>query len=215
MRWRRRLRPCWDAADVIRRIKGVLAGRTSESAEVLTPSGLSYEVRMSLRTIEQLPSDGEAAEFDTVLVTRDDGMDLYGFGSGAERELFLRLRSASGVGPRLALAILGALSGNRIIGAIRERDFRVLQTVSGVGKKTAERIVVELADKLDDLAAAAGEGAAAAAHSPAAAAVATLQALGYRGGEAERMVRQAAADRPDTAQPPTTEELVKAALAVA
>ena len=107
---------------------------------------------------------------------------------GALRELFLRLRTASGVGPRLALALLGSLPGVRIVRAIRTKDHDILQTVSGVGKKTAERIAVELADKLDDLAAfEEPESGSRAAEE----AVQALRSLGYGARDSEEAVHRA------------------------
>ena len=174
---------------MIRRLRGELAARGATTVEIVTGDGVGYEVSVPLGLVERLPAEGAAVELHTVLVVRDDAFELYGFGSARDRELFQRLRTPSGVGPRLALAILGALPAGRVVGAIRGKDHRTLQTVSGVGRKTAERIVIELADKLDDLAG--PEGEAPVAGGPAAAAVRALRALGYARGASERAVRRA------------------------
>lgn len=192
---------------MIRRVRGTLLARTGETVEVLTRAGLSYEIYIPLGLLDRLPAAGEEVELHTVLVVRDDAMDLYGFESARDRELFRRLRTVSGVGPRLALAILGALPGARIVRAIRARDHASLQTVSGVGRKTAERITIELADKLDDL----GEGPLERPVSAgASAAIQALRSLGYGQLESDEAVRRAirSLDGRDTG----TEELVRHAL---
>jgi Holliday junction DNA helicase RuvA len=183
-----------------------LLAKSEEGAEVLTSGGIGYDVAVPATLIDRLPQPGEEIELHTSLVVRDDAMELYGFATATDRELFRRLQSASGVGPRLALAVLGTLPVGRIIAAIRAKDHAALQTVSGVGRKTAERITLELTDKLDDLAVGempAPEGAAASA-------IRALRALGYGQIESERMVRRAleAVDGEDVA----TEDLVRRAL---
>ncbi|MDX1396729.1 MAG: Holliday junction branch migration protein RuvA [Gemmatimonadota bacterium] len=174
---------------MIRRIRGTLVDRSPESVEVVAGDGLGYDVQVPLTLLDRLPGVGEEIELHTTLVVRDDALELYGFESPRDRELFRRLRTASGVGPRLALAILGTLPSDRVIQAIRARDHAALQTVSGVGKKTAERIALELADKLDDL----GSGAPGLAGPDAAsaAAVRALRALGYGQLESDNAVRRA------------------------
>jgi Holliday junction DNA helicase RuvA len=192
---------------VIRRLRGTLLERGVDTVEVLAGDGLGYEVQVPLGLLDRLPAVGDEVELHTVLVVRDDALELYGFGSARERELFRRLRTASGVGPRLALAILGALPADRVVAAIRAKDHASLQTVSGVGRKTAERITIELADKLDDL----GEGAPGLpGGSATASAVQALRALGYGQLESDDAVRRAvqALDGRDVG----TEELVKHAL---
>ena len=192
---------------MIRRVRGRLLRAGPGSVEVMTSSGVGYELRIPATLVERLPSTGEEVELHSALVVRDTAMELYGFGSGRDRELFLRLQAASGVGPSLALALLGALPARRLVRAIREKEPAVLRTVSGVGKKTAERIMVELADKLDDLA---EEGEETGAPSRSADAVKALRSLGYGAREAEEAVATATASMDgDVAG---TEELVKRAL---
>ncbi|MDH3735244.1 MAG: Holliday junction branch migration protein RuvA [Gemmatimonadota bacterium] len=192
---------------MIRRIRGTLLERDVDTIEVLAGDGLGYELQVPLGLTDRLPGVGDEVELHTVLVVRDDAMELYGFGTARERELFRRLRTASGVGPRLALAILGALPPDRIVSAIRSRDHAALQTVSGVGKKTAERIAIELADKLDDL----GEGAPGLpVAGPSASAVQALRGLGYGQLESDDAVRRAIQSL--DGREVDTEELVKHAL---
>ena len=174
---------------MIRRLRGELVTRGASLVEVVTGDGVGYEVSVPLGLAERLPPEGEDVELHTVLVVRDDAFELYGFGSARDRELFQRLRTPSGVGPRLALAILGALPRDRVVRAIRAKDHRTLQTVSGVGRKTAERIAIELADKLDDLGDPGGDLPP--AGGPAAAAVQALRGLGYQRARSENAVRRA------------------------
>ncbi len=162
-----------------------------------------------VRAREQVEVNREL-ELHAALLGRDDGLELYGFKEVLERDLFLRLQSASGIGPRLALTLLGSMSAPQLVEAIRGRDVGRLQMVSGVGKKKAERITVELADKLDDMVAAsvAAEPESALVDS----AVSALIALGYARTEAESAVRRVLRDR-DGAEH-AVESLVKEALTV-
>lgn len=192
---------------MIRRVRGTLVDLGADAVEILAGDGLGYEVHVPLRLLDELPGAGEEVELHTVLVAREDALELYGFGSARERELFRRLRTVSGVGPRLALAILGSLLPTRIVSAIRAKDHATLQTVSGVGRKTAERITIELADKLDDL----GEGPALEIVPTATgSAVQALRALGYGQLESDDAVRRAVQALEGRDVDP--EELVKHAL---
>jgi Holliday junction DNA helicase RuvA len=139
----------------------------------------------------------------TELVVREDGWSLYGFSDEAERRFFQRLIGVSGVGPKIAIALLSALGLERGVRALRERNIALLASVSGIGKKTAERLALELADKLGEFDAAAagpagaagpGEaGSAAAGGGAADAALRALERLGYASAEADRALRQALA----------------------
>ena len=192
---------------MISRLRGTLLRKELERVEVMTASGVGYEVHVPSRLHDRLPSEGAEVELHTATIAREDALELFGFVTARDRELFRRLQTASGVGPRLALALLGELPGTRVVRAIRAKDHDVLRTVTGVGKKTAERIALELADKLDDLAVpeAAEEPA-----SDSAEAVRALRALGYGARESEEAVHQAwkAVDEDEV----PTERLVKLAL---
>lgn len=174
---------------MISRVRGSLAAKEIGRVEIVTASGVTYELAIPTSAFEGLPAVGDELELHTVLLVREDALDLYGFRTELERRLFQRLQSASGVGPRLALTLLGAMSAVQLVDAIRGKDLSRLQTVTGVGKKKAERITLELADKLEDMVAAAAqvepEGALVES------AVSALVALGYSRGEAEGAVRQA------------------------
>ena len=132
-------------------------------------------------------------EIYTLQVVREDSIKLYGFLESKERELFKRLLGASGVGPKMALAMLSTYSSLRLVKALRERDIGALTQVSGVGKKTAERIVLELADKVEDLA----DGSdltSGSLESSSQEAVAALVALGYSFFDADAAVRSVLED---------------------
>ncbi len=189
---------------MIRRVVGRLLHKGPDGVEVMTSGGVSYELWVPATLLDRLPDVGQEVELHCALVAREDSLQLFGFGSSRDRTLFLRLQNASGVGPRLALALLGQLPGDRVIQAIRGSDHQVLQSVSGVGRKTAERIALELKDRLDDLAVEEAEPLTAGAS-----AVDALRALGYGQSEAEAAVARA---RRELDGRGTTEELVRAAL---
>lgn len=186
-------------------LAGTIAVKEADRVVVRTPSGVGYECFVPTRVLAQLPPPGHPVELHTHLAVREDDQTLYGFTSAEERRVFRRLITASGIGPKLALAILSTLSGERIVRCIRERDLATLVAVPGVGKKTAEKLVVELADKTEDLVAERGAPVATASD----AATKALVRLGYGAAEADDAVRRAlAADGKRK-----TADLVKAALA--
>ena len=151
-----------------------------------TGGGVSYEIAVPLGVLERMPAEGRPVDLRTVLVVREDGWALYGFDQELERTVFQRLLLASGIGPKLALALVSTLGGSRVAAAVREGDLATLCSVPGIGKKTAERVVLELKDRLRDLAA--GEPAAARSV-PAEQAVQALVNLGYNANDADRAVR--------------------------
>jgi len=171
-------------------VSGTLALKEADRVVVRTASGLGYEVFVPTRAFESLPHPGQPVELHTCLVVREDGQTLFGFTSAEERRVFQRLMTASGVGPRLALAMLSALPSERIVRSIRDRDIAVLVSVPGVGKKTAERLMVELGDKTDDLVAESGERIATVSDTAARA----LMGLGYTAAEADEAVRRVLAE---------------------
>lgn len=160
--------------------------------------GVGYEVDAPMSTFYQLPNLGEVVTLHTHLVVREDAQLLYGFASLAERSLFRILIKISGVGPKLALTILSGMNANEFIVCVQDNDAAALVRLPGVGKKTAERLIIELRDKLKDqdvgssaspgVSLGAGMNSAPAASSPVADAVSALVALGYKAPEASRMV---------------------------
>ncbi len=195
---------------MIGRVRGELVAVESDRVTLMTAGGVGYVILVPADVFEKLPAPGQVVDLHTAMVVRDDALLLFGFSSGRDRELFLRLQAASGVGPKLALSILSALPTRRIVGAIRGREPAVLQTVTGVGKKTAERLVLELGDKLDDLGAPEDGSDAGTALTGTGAALEALRALGYSAVEAEAAV--AVARRESADGMPGTEDLVRAAL---
>ena len=197
---------------MITRLRGTLISRELDHVEVETAGGIVYEVQIPLSILERLPKP-PAPDFEirTLQVVREDSLTLYGFMEPFERELFSRLLGASGVGPKVALAMLSTYSARRLAQALVEKDVNALTQVSGVGKKTAERIVLELADKVEDLAleAAGADGARGGAAPGAQEAVGALVALGYSFVDADAAVRRSLAEG-DVAG---TDELVRRALA--
>lgn len=192
---------------MISRIRGTLVARELNRAEVLTPGGVAYEVEIPTSVYERLPAAGGEVELRTFQVVREDALLLFGFLEEGERTLFSRLISTSGVGPRLALALLSALPAHALARAVRERNVAALTAVSGVGKKTAERLVLELAGKLDGLAFAAPGGVARAPGMEEA--VRALVVLGLSAPEAERAVQAVLQEQ----GPLPAQELIRAALA--
>lgn len=142
-----------------------LAGRIAAVAPgyaLVDVGGVGYRVYMSSRSLAELPAVGDDAVVHTYLHVRDAEMTLYGFAETEEREAFESLLGVSGVGPKVALAVLSSLSAESLRGAVETGDVALLSSVPGVGRKTAQRIVVDLAGRLDASDAVAGDGQAAA-----------------------------------------------------
>lgn len=195
---------------MISRLKGTLVTFEPDRIEVETAGGITYEVSIPRTVAGRLPPRGSDVEIRTLQVVRDDSVALYGFLEAEERELFIRLLGATGVGAKLAVALLSTYSAPRLARALAEKDVAALKQVSGVGQKTAERIVVELADKVQDLAVAAsaaeGGGTEAARD-----AVAALVRLGYSFSAADETVHEVMKD--GSGEPASSEELIRRALA--
>ena len=136
---------------MISQITGRVVAREIDRVEVLTAAGVAYEVAIPLPTFEALPAVGRDVTLHTHLVVREDSWQLIGFSTPYERQVFRALLTAKGVGPALALGLLSALSADNLVRAIRDRDLVTLQAVPRVGRKKAEQLVLDLADKLDGL----------------------------------------------------------------
>jgi len=176
---------------VIAHVSGRLATKQADRVVVQTAGGVGYEVVVPLGVMQRLPAVGEPVTLATELVVREDGWALYGFLDPAERRFFQRLTTVSGVGPRLAVSLLSALGVARGARAVTERNIGLLSSVSGIGKKTAERLVLELADKVGEFVDADGGRAAAAGGGGAAeTALKALERLGYGTAEADDALRQ-------------------------
>ena len=174
---------------MISRIRGTLLRRDLGNIEVMTAGGVGYELQIPLNVFEHLPQEGSDVELLTYQVVREDAHELFGFLHERERRLFSRLLSASGVGPKLALSMLSTMPAQRLVRAIVEKDIAALRQIPGLGAKKAEKLAVELADRLDDLAlAVAGVRAEGKTADDA---VGALVALGYSPADATQAVRNA------------------------
>ena len=191
-------------------LKGTLTDALPTQA-VIAVNGIGYEVLIPLSSFEKLPALGQAVTLKTQLVVREDSQTLYGFATDDERDLFKLIQSVSGIGPRLALNVLSGMSVVTFKGAIGAGDVKLLSSINGVGKKTAERMVLELKDKVGvAVGAATALGQAAAPRDKTIAdAAAALEALGTKPAEAQKAAQAAQAMLGPKA---SVEELVRAAL---
>jgi holliday junction DNA helicase RuvA len=132
-------------------VTGRLASRGIDRVELMTSGGVGYEIAIPLGVYEHLPPVGNEVSLYTHLVVKEDGWQLYGFSAPTDRAVFRAVLGAKGIGPALALALLSSLTSTRLVRAIQEKDFATLQAVPRVGRKKAEQMVLDLADKLDGL----------------------------------------------------------------
>lgn len=184
---------------MIGRLRGTLIEKLPGTT-LLDVGGVGYEVEIPYTTFFQLPEAGQEAILHTHLAVREDAQTLYGFSGKAERELFRLLIKTSGVGPKLALAILSGLEANAFVQVVEDNDTAALVKIPGVGKKTAERLLIEVRDRINQLdssspvprtAPETGElpGVPASGNSPREEAESALIALGYKPQEAEKALR--------------------------
>ena len=173
---------------MIASISGRLAAKNADRVVIETTGGIGYEITVPLGVMEKLPALGERVTLATELVVKEDSHALYGFLTETEKRFFQRLLGVSGVGPRIAIALLSTLGAERGSRAIKGRDIATLSSVSGIGKKTAERLALELADRMGEV-----ETGEAPVAGPAEAAVRALERLGYAPADADKAVRQALA----------------------
>jgi Holliday junction DNA helicase RuvA len=196
---------------VIGFLRGRLAARHPPQL-VVDVGGVGYELEAPMSTFYGLPGVGAEVQLHTHLVVREDAHVLYGFGSERERSLFRELIKVSGVGPRIALAILSGVTVDEFHRCVEGNDVASLVRVPGIGRKTAERLVIEMRDRLKGLAGhsfAPGTGAAGGPGGAQAEAYAALVALGYKPPEVARLLQKV--DPSVTA----TEELIRHALRAA
>ena len=175
-------------------IEGIVAEKDQDSI-VLDANGVGYLLNVSGATLSMAPAVGERMKLYCVLNVREDAMELYGFYSREEKRMYERLRSVTGVGSRTALQILSAMSVRDLSIALISGDANALTRVPGIGKKTAQRLVLELKDKVDD-AQLTGQAVSISpkvnANGPEAEAIAALISLGYSNAEAAKAVAQVA-----------------------
>lgn len=174
---------------MIAHVRGRLVAKSTDRVVIETAGGVGYEVAVPLGVMERLPPAGAEVTLATELVVREDGWALYGFLDDAERRFFQRLTSVSGVGPKIGIALLSALGVERGARALREKNIALLSSVSGIGRKTAERLALELGEKVEEFTEAPSVTVPVGAES----ALKALERLGYATAEADRAVHQALA----------------------
>ncbi|MGI9229706.1 MAG: Holliday junction branch migration protein RuvA [Gammaproteobacteria bacterium] len=194
---------------MIGQLKGVLIKKQAPHL-LLDVNGVGYEVEAPMTTIYNLPEVGNEVMLHTHLIVRDDAHLLFGFGSEAERSMFRSLIKVNGVGAKMALAILSGIEADEFYHCVRDGNTDRLVKLPGVGKKTAERLIVEMRDRLQDWqsgdAPATGRAPAGKPSNPTDEAVSALIALGYKPQEASRLVLAVAQDDMDS------ESLIREAL---
>ncbi|MET0261357.1 MAG: Holliday junction branch migration protein RuvA [Rariglobus sp.] len=203
---------------MITSIQGLLTAATPLHA-IVELNGLGYEVNIPVTTAEKLPVTGSTVKLHTLVIYREDAQTLYGFATPAERDFFrLMIEHVSGVGPKMALTIMSKLSLPLLESAIASGDIATLSKCPGIGKKTAERLVIELRAKVgsvgssESVLSASGTGSdvsAAPADNKIRDAVLALSALGYKTADADEAIRRAILALGPKA---TTEQLIKKAL---
>lgn len=192
-------------------LEGLLAEK-STTRMVLNVGGVGYEVFIPLRSYDRLPAENRSCRVLVYDYIREDQHVLFGFMTEAERKMFVLLLSVSGIGPKLAMSALSSLSVREMIAAVSSGDVKRLGTISGIGKKTAERMILELKDKVSDgqvLEASAGMPEDMATDHRARDAVMALISLGYKQAESQKMVINA---MPRLAKTASVEDIVRTAL---
>lgn len=177
-------------------LRGEVALRRSEHV-VLLCAGVGYHVAVSAETLRHVPAVGGETTLHTHLVVREDALLLHGFHSEQERDLFLMLLSVQAVGPKVAMAVLSSGSPRELTAAIAGADAKRFQAVPGIGKRTAERIIVELREKVGIHGDLTSVGSATAPSGPRALAHEGLVALGYDALEADEMLRGLVGEAPE------------------
>ena len=183
---------------MIGRIRGILASKQPPWL-LVDVNGVGYELEAPMSTIYNLPELGREVTLLTHYAAKEDSVSLYGFISQGERELFRSVQKVSGIGAKIALAILSGVSVDEFSRLVQAGDITAITRIPGLGKKTAERIVVALRDRVSDLGAGAALGLSrgSVAGDPTSEAVAALLQLGYKPAEASRMAQKAAEDGDD------------------
>ncbi|MEL6113731.1 Holliday junction branch migration protein RuvA [Photobacterium sp. SP02] len=190
---------------MIGRLRGIIVEKQPPEV-VIEAAGIGYEVQMPMSCFYELPQAGQEVTIATHFVVREDAQLLYGFNKKSERDLFREVIKANGVGPKLGLAILSALTASQFVLCVENEDISTLVKIPGVGKKTAERLLVEMKDRLKgwgegdlftpalDTAASQAQSAASDKNRAEDEAVSALIALGYKPQQASKVVAQVAKD---------------------
>ncbi len=200
---------------MIGRIRGILIEKQPTDIQVEV-AGIAYEVQVPMSTLFKLPEVGDTVTLHTHFVVREDAQQLFGFIELKDKTLFRTLIKVNGVGPKMALGILSSVDSDALVGLVQSNDIAALVAMPGIGKKTAERLVIELRDKIKDWETAGGSAAVtgAKASSPNAASAAreaetALVSLGYKLPQAARAIAAVQKDRPEMV---SSEELIRFAL---
>lgn len=191
---------------MIGRITGIIVSKVAPDV-LVDVQGVGYEVLVSLGTFFDLPEVAEAVTLHTHFVVREDAQLLFGFSSLQERSLFRTLIKVNGVGPKMALGILSGMTAGEFAHAIRTNDVATLVKLPGVGKKTAERLVIEMRDRLDDIDVTVNANVSDKRPDIQQEAEGALIALGYKPQDAAKMISRAEGDQITSA-----EQLIRAAL---
>jgi holliday junction DNA helicase RuvA len=201
----------YNQLSMIAHLRGRLLSKTPNQA-IVECAGVGYDVTISVATFSALPSEGAEASLHIHTHVREDQIALFGFSETQEKRLFEKLLTISGIGPKLAITVLSGIDSSRLVTAIRSGDHATLTRIPGIGKKTAERVVLELKDKLDDLAVAIPATAGGPHHGPAGDdALSALVNLGYARPIAQKAIETAVEKNPDAAK--DFETLFRAAMA--
>ena len=200
---------------MIGRIRGILIEKQPTDIQVEV-AGIAYEVQVPMSTLFKLPEVGDTVTLHTHFVVREDAQQLFGFIELKDKTLFRTLIKVNGVGPKMALGILSSVDSDALVGLVLSNDIAALVAMPGIGKKTAERLVIELRDKINDWETAGGSAAVTGAKvaSPNAASAAreaetALVSLGYKLPQAARAIAAVQNDRPEIV---SSEELIRFAL---
>ena len=183
---------------MIGRLKGILIHKAPPWL-VVDVHGVGYELEAPMSTFYDLPEVGREVFLFVHHAQKEDSVSLYGFLRESERRLFRDVQKVSGIGAKIALAVLSGVSVDEFARLLQASDVAALTRIPGIGKKTAERMVVELRDRAADMAGGAPAGSVGLPVDPLSEAINALQALGYKPADADRMARKAAADG-DTAE---------------
>jgi Holliday junction DNA helicase RuvA len=202
---------------MIGRLQGILLSK-GEADVLLDVQGVGYEVEVPASTLYQLPDPGQSLVLHTHFVVREDAQHLYGFLELRDRSLFRLLLKVNGVGPKLALGLMSGMESARFVSAVARDDVAALTKIPGVGRKTAERLIIELRDKLPAWELEHGRTPHTAPVAKSAKqdnfqeAEQALISLGYKPNEASRAIVHAATQLEASEQDPGTEQLIRAAL---
>ncbi len=192
---------------MISRIRGTLIEKTPTYIVVET-SGVGFKIGIPLSSFNVLGEAGEPVCILTHLHAREDAIQLYGFATSEERELFQMLISVSGIGPRSAQGVLSGIAVDEFKQAVRNRDVTTITSAPGIGKKTAERLILELREKIGEAPSGASESAVVPATSTGKEAVMALISLGYKRNRAQELVDKLLRNEPDL----TVEEVIRRVL---